>query len=464
MAQGTTKGVPIDIDPTLSADNDSLVPSQKAIKSYIDLGLSNKVSRNGDTMLGNLILNANPTLALQAVTKDYVDTLINGIDWKQAVNATTVSGLPSYNVSSFGQILTGTLNGAIPSGTTDGITLVANQRLLVKNETLINTPNNGIYVVTQAGSPSTPFILTRASDSNTPTLLAEATVSVSFGNSLSNTQWHCNPASVPIVIGTTYITFTQIGSGVYSFSPPLVDTGNIISIPAATNSVNGYLTSTDWSIFNNKQDSLGFTPENEANKENITLDTSTTKYPTNNLVKTNIDTKVTANSAITGDTKTKITYDSKGLVTSGTDLTASDIPSGITATKISNGIITNTEFDFLSGVTSNIQTQIDTKASTTYVDTNDKKFEDVVVYVNGQVDQSVYFDDACSVTKIVIESTISTLQYNVNGGSFTLVDIVNVNAGSPINFSAASLVVWRITYGTPSSTSKGVLFYKANKL
>jgi len=34
---------------------------------------------------------------------------------------------------------------------------------------------------------------------------------------------------------------------------------------------------------------LGFTPENVANKENVTLDNSSTKYPTNNLVKTNLD-------------------------------------------------------------------------------------------------------------------------------------------------------------------------------
>jgi len=37
---------------------------------------------------------------------------------------------------------------------------------------------------------------------------------------------------------------------------------------------------------------LGYTPENQANKENTTLDSSSTKYPTNNLVKTNLDLKV----------------------------------------------------------------------------------------------------------------------------------------------------------------------------
>jgi hypothetical protein len=35
MAQGTTKGVPIDTDNTLAANSDILVPSQKAIKAYI---------------------------------------------------------------------------------------------------------------------------------------------------------------------------------------------------------------------------------------------------------------------------------------------------------------------------------------------------------------------------------------------------------------------------------------------
>lgn len=36
MSQGTTKGVPIDVDGTLSADSDVLVASQKATKTYAD--------------------------------------------------------------------------------------------------------------------------------------------------------------------------------------------------------------------------------------------------------------------------------------------------------------------------------------------------------------------------------------------------------------------------------------------
>lgn len=85
-------------------------------------------------------------------------------------------------------------------------------------------------------------------------------------------------------------------------------------------------------------------------------------------------TKVTANNAITGATKTKITYDSKGLVTAGADLAASDIPNlsiskitDVTATaaelNVLDGITATTaELNYVDGVTSNIQTQLNSKA------------------------------------------------------------------------------------------------------
>ena len=44
-----------------------------------------------------------------------------------------------------------------------------------------------------------------------------------------------------------------------TFSSPLVNTAGTVSIPAATSSISGYLTNTDWSIFNSKQDALTLT-------------------------------------------------------------------------------------------------------------------------------------------------------------------------------------------------------------
>jgi len=73
---------------------------------------------------------------------------------------------------------------------------------------------------------------------------------------------------------------------------------------------------------------------------------------------------VLGNTAITGATKCKITYDSKGLVTAGADLTASDIPD-LNLSKIIDVTATATEVNYLSGVTSSVQTQLNNKVDKT---------------------------------------------------------------------------------------------------
>lgn len=92
------------------------------------------------------------------------------------------------------------------------------------------------------------------------------------------------------------------------------------------------------------------------------------------------DTKVDANSPIDGGTHTKITYDSKGLVTAGSDIVAADI-TDLTATateinelhegtatkadfiKLHSLTATATELNYVDGVTSSIQTQLNNKVS-----------------------------------------------------------------------------------------------------
>ena len=118
-------------------------------------------------------------------------------------------------------------------------------------------------------------------------------------------------------------------------------------------------------------DDLLATKEDSINKSLsiITDSTSNIKYPS---VKAVFDWAtglfVVKNTAITGATKTKITYDSKGLVTAGADLTDADLPTGINANKIADGSISNSEFQFLDGVTSNIQTQLNAKGTVSNVD------------------------------------------------------------------------------------------------
>jgi hypothetical protein len=69
MAQGTTKGVPIDTDDTLSNDSDLLVPSQKAIKAYVDnnMGTVTTVSVSTGTTgtdINTSVTNASTTPAI----------------------------------------------------------------------------------------------------------------------------------------------------------------------------------------------------------------------------------------------------------------------------------------------------------------------------------------------------------------------------------------------------------------
>ena len=59
MSQGFTKGTPIDTDPTLSLNSDIVVPSQKAVKSYLTnyqptlVSGTNIKTINGNTLLGS---------------------------------------------------------------------------------------------------------------------------------------------------------------------------------------------------------------------------------------------------------------------------------------------------------------------------------------------------------------------------------------------------------------------------
>lgn len=94
-----------------------------------------------------------------------------------------------------------------------------------------------------------------------------------------------------------YINSNPSGGGTVTdvtASAPLSSTGGTapdISIPMADTNTDGYLSSTDWDTFNQKQNALGFTPENVINKStDITLSAnSDTLYPTQKAIKTYAD-------------------------------------------------------------------------------------------------------------------------------------------------------------------------------
>lgn len=167
------------------------------------------VSLSGATMTGALILNADPSAALGAATKQYVDNLVQGMTWKNAVRAATTTA---------GTLATSFANGQ----SIDGVTLATNDRILVKNQA--TAAENGIYVVNASGAP------TRASDANTWAELVNAAVFVSEGTSNADVAFVCS-SNGSGTLGSTAVTFVQFSSaGSYTAGTGLTLTGSTFSV------------------------------------------------------------------------------------------------------------------------------------------------------------------------------------------------------------------------------------------
>lgn len=87
---------------------------------------------------------------------------------------------------------------------------------------------------------------------------------------------------------------------------------------------------------------IGYTPEDSANKVTaISAGSTDVQYPSAKAVHTGLNAKVDKNAAITAATKTKITYDAKGLVTAGTDATTADIADSLDKRYVTDAQKTN---------------------------------------------------------------------------------------------------------------------------
>jgi hypothetical protein len=166
------------------------------------------------------------------------------------------------------------------------------------------TPANASTAVTSVTGTS-PI---SSSGGTTPAIsISQATASTS--GYLSSTDWNTFNNKQPAGAYLTSVTADSPLSG-------LGTSGSHLTIPAATSSVNGYLSSTDWSTFNSKQPALSGTGFVKINGTTISYDNSTYYLASNpNGYTSNLGTvtSVGLSSSTTG-----VTIGSTPVTTSGT--------------------------------------------------------------------------------------------------------------------------------------------------
>lgn len=227
----TLTGVQTLTNKSISGSTNTLtnIPNTALTNSSLTIG-STSVSLGGTTTtlagLASVTLTQDPSAALEAATKQYVDAVVSGINFHQACQYASTTALPSYTYSNgtggVGATITANANGPL---VLDGHTFVApadvGLRVLIKNEPSAGGLDayNGVYTVTQvgvSGGGGSPFILTRATDydsagSGPNEINAGDLFLILAGATLANTSW-VQQTPLPIIVGTTALTFVQFAA------------------------------------------------------------------------------------------------------------------------------------------------------------------------------------------------------------------------------------------------------------
>ena len=202
-----------------------------------------KVENSTITTTVPIVLPADPTLPLQAATKEYVDTVASAsIHYHTPVRVESPTALTvTYNNGTSGVGATLTNAGAQAALVLDGITLSVADRVLIYTQ--VDQTQNGVYTVTSVGSVSTNWVMTRSTDTNTyapssPTALgAGDAFFVSQGNTGAGELYVCNTPGT-ITFGTTNITFVQVAAtAVYTAGTGISVTNNVITNTAPDQTV-----------------------------------------------------------------------------------------------------------------------------------------------------------------------------------------------------------------------------------
>lgn len=181
------------------------VNAKGLVTAAAQASLSDLSAPTGDFGMGGYKLTnlADPVSPQDAATKYYVDSTAQGLDIKASVKAATTVDI--------------TLSGV---QTIDGVSIVAGDRVLVKNQSA--AAENGIYVASASS-------WTRSSDMDAWAEFPGAFTFVEEGGQ-ADTGWVCT-VNQGGTLGVTAVTWTQFsGAGTYNAGTGLTLSGNTFSI------------------------------------------------------------------------------------------------------------------------------------------------------------------------------------------------------------------------------------------
>ncbi len=160
---------------------------------------------------GQFLTKADPVSALGVATKQYVDAIGGGFEFKDSVIVATTANLTAtYDNGASGIGASLTNSGAQAALTIDGVLLSIDDRVLVKNQSA--PAENGVYVVIDEGSVATNWILARATDYDEPSsMTAGAFIAVESGTINALTSFI--QTSTVTTVGTDAVVFAQFTYG-----------------------------------------------------------------------------------------------------------------------------------------------------------------------------------------------------------------------------------------------------------
>jgi hypothetical protein len=302
-----------------------------------------------------------------------------------------------------------------------------------------------------------------------------STLAVAYGGTGAST---IAAARTNLGLGSAAYSSTSNFEVPLTFSSPLSRTTNTISIPAATSSVNGYLSNTDWSTFNNKQDGLtagagsgisisggtisatGLTTSNLSSSAGITLEQLATKTTTLGSTTMTLGGTVTSVTGLTSVTSTNFIGTLSGTATNVSGIVA--IANGGTGSSTQNFVDLSTSQTIagaktLSGITTISNATGSTSTSSGALIVNGGAGITGAVYAGSLQNTPVGSTTAStgSFTTLAASGATTLSSTSAHGGAATFSSTVNVTGATSLTTLTASGTSTLTTLTTTGATSVG---------